>query len=139
MMLNASEVRVILREVYGEGCYRVSRDGEVSVYGPVPAMDGEVGWWLYGYVGQDEMDQRLNIEAAERKVTAERLRRSREMAARRQAEWRRRRADEGLQQVTVMVPADRVADIKDVVRRLLDGDVDVAMLRDRKTGRLVRI
>jgi hypothetical protein len=43
------KLRAALREKYGPRCYRITRTGDVHVYGQMPNTD-VVGWWLMGDV-----------------------------------------------------------------------------------------
>lgn len=52
------DYREMLREFYGARQYRITRDGEIHVYGQMPNSI-ETGWWLYGYVGDRQTMERL--------------------------------------------------------------------------------
>ena len=41
------KLRAALREKYGPRCYRITRGGDVHVYGKMPNSD-IVGWWFMG-------------------------------------------------------------------------------------------
>ena len=41
------KLRTALREKYGPRCYRITRTGEVHIYGQMPRTN-IVGWWLMG-------------------------------------------------------------------------------------------
>ena len=58
-MLNNRILRQKLRERYER--YRIRQDGCIEVYGIMPNSI-EVGWWLYGYVGDRTTELKLGIE-----------------------------------------------------------------------------
>lgn len=53
-----SDYRQMLRENFGARQYRITRAGEIHVYGQMPSSI-ETGWWLYGAVGDSETMSRL--------------------------------------------------------------------------------
>jgi hypothetical protein len=57
----ASVVRQKLRERFGSGRYRITRDGEIHAYGQMPNSN-LTGWWLFGYLSDEETMHRLGIE-----------------------------------------------------------------------------
>ena len=48
------KLRAALRKKYGPRCYRITRTGEVQVYGKMPNSD-IVGWWLMGDIPTAEL------------------------------------------------------------------------------------
>lgn len=56
--MTESEVRKILRDVYGARQYRITSTGEIHVYGRMPNTD-VVGWRYAGAVGDHATEQRL--------------------------------------------------------------------------------
>ena len=53
-------IRAALRSLFGARQYRITRDGEIHVYGVMPNSN-VVGWYLYGYVGERYTEQRLGL------------------------------------------------------------------------------
>lgn len=49
--MTINQARKILRAKYGARHYRITRDGGIHVYGPIPHSIS-TGWWLYGYTGK---------------------------------------------------------------------------------------
>jgi hypothetical protein len=54
------KLRDALRVKYGPRCYRITRTGEVHIYGPMP-NSRVTGWWLMGDI--DHAYTRLGIDA----------------------------------------------------------------------------
>ena len=46
-MKNLKTIRQALRDQFGKRHYKITRTGEVHVYGPMPHSQ-VVGWWLMG-------------------------------------------------------------------------------------------
>lgn len=59
-------------------------------------------------------------------------------SAARQREFRKRMEAEGYVQVTGWVPRDQAADVRDVMKRLCEGDLEIGPLRSYSTGKLVK-
>lgn len=53
-------LRNALRTKFGARQYRITRDGEIHVHGTMPNTN-QTGWYLYGYVGALETEQRLGL------------------------------------------------------------------------------
>ena len=51
--MSIAQIRAALRNAYGDRMYRITRDGEIHVYGTIPNSNTE-GWWLFGYVSSAE-------------------------------------------------------------------------------------
>ena len=49
-----TKLRNALRAEYGPRCYRITRTGEVHVYGKMP-NSAIVGWWLMGDILSAEL------------------------------------------------------------------------------------
>jgi hypothetical protein len=62
--MTETEVRKILRDVYGARQYRITSTGEIHVYGRMPNTD-VIGWWLFGWVGDHATEQRLKYLSGE--------------------------------------------------------------------------
>ena len=50
--------RAALRNAFGAGKYRITRDGEIHVYGRMPNST-KTGWYLYGWVGDAQTTARI--------------------------------------------------------------------------------
>lgn len=59
-MSEINRVRSVLRLVYGSRRYRITRDGEIHIYGPMPNAD-TVGWYLYGRLDDLRTLVRINM------------------------------------------------------------------------------
>ena len=55
-----SALRAALRAQFGARQYRITQDGDIHVRGTMPNT-GQTGWYLYGYVGARETEQRLGL------------------------------------------------------------------------------
>lgn len=55
-----STLRTALRTRFGARQYRITRDGDIHVHGTMPNTN-QTGWYLYGYVGARETEQRLGL------------------------------------------------------------------------------
>jgi hypothetical protein len=53
-----SEILAAAKEIYGAKNAKVTRNGEVHVRGVMPNTD-QVGWYLLGFTGQVELDEKL--------------------------------------------------------------------------------
>ena len=51
-------LRKALRERFGSRNYRITRHGEVHVYGLMPNTD-KIGWYLIGYLGDADLIYRV--------------------------------------------------------------------------------
>ena len=60
IMSNLSSIRAALINEFGARQYRITRDGEIHVYGTMPNTN-QTGWYLYGYVGNAETMYRLGL------------------------------------------------------------------------------
>ena len=61
--MSTAKIRTILRNHYGRRQYRITRDGEIHVYGQMPNSI-ESGWWLYGHIAdRDTLIQLAEIAA----------------------------------------------------------------------------
>jgi hypothetical protein len=47
---NINAIRQALRREFGDRQYRITRDGEIHVYGPMTNAEHIIGWRLYGHV-----------------------------------------------------------------------------------------
>ena len=50
--------RAALRNAFGAGKYRITRGGEIHVYGRMPNSI-KTGWYLYGWVGDAQTTARI--------------------------------------------------------------------------------
>ena len=62
-----THLRRILRQAFGDRHYRITRDGEVHVYGQMPNTNA-TGWYLYGRI--DHAETRLSIEQMREELDA---------------------------------------------------------------------
>jgi hypothetical protein len=53
-------LRNALRAKFGARQYRITSEGEIHVHGEMPNTN-TIGWYLYGYVGALETEQRLGL------------------------------------------------------------------------------
>lgn len=58
--MNITAIRKALRNEFGDRCYRITRAGEIHVYGQMPNSI-VTGWYLYGWI--DDAETILRIEA----------------------------------------------------------------------------
>jgi hypothetical protein len=58
----ASAIRQALRREFGARQYRITRDGEIHVYGQMPNSI-ETGWWLYGHIDDQQTLCNLGLDA----------------------------------------------------------------------------
>jgi len=58
----ASAIRQALRAEFGARRYRITRNGEIHAWGKMPNAN-VVGWWLYGWIGDNSTLARLGIDA----------------------------------------------------------------------------
>lgn len=58
----ASAIRQALRREFGARKYRIARDGEIHVYGPMPNAPRIVGWRLYGHVSDQQTLCNLGVD-----------------------------------------------------------------------------
>ncbi len=56
--MTVTELRKILRELYGARRYRITSTGEIHVYGQMPNTD-VIGWRYAGAVGDHATEQHL--------------------------------------------------------------------------------
>lgn len=56
--MSITTIRNILRNAFGARQYRITRDGEIHVYGTMPNTN-QTGWYLFGRVGDAETESRL--------------------------------------------------------------------------------
>ena len=61
--INEAAARKILRKAYGARKYRITPDGEIYIYGPMPNATDKNGWSLYGWIGYPETQRRLAQES----------------------------------------------------------------------------
>lgn len=57
----ASVIRQTLRTEFGPRRYRITRAGEIHVWGRMPNANA-IGWWLYGWIGDTDTMARLGID-----------------------------------------------------------------------------
>lgn len=57
MTINA--IRAALRSAFGVRKYRITKNGEVHVYGPLPNAIHMTGWYFYGYVGDAQTEAHI--------------------------------------------------------------------------------
>lgn len=56
--MTITAIRKILRKVFGARCYRITRDGEIHVYGRMPGAN-KTGWYFFGWVGDADTEVRI--------------------------------------------------------------------------------
>jgi len=56
--MTTRQMRDILRAKFGARRYRITVAGEVQAYGAMPNSD-HVGWYLLGYVGDQQTEQTI--------------------------------------------------------------------------------
>ena len=56
--MTIAQLRQALREKFGTRRYRITADGAVHVHGTMPNTN-QVGWYLLGYLGTQELESRL--------------------------------------------------------------------------------
>ena len=56
--MTKSDIRAALRNAFGVGKCRITRDGEIHVYGQMPNSI-VTGWYLYGWMGHPETIARI--------------------------------------------------------------------------------
>ena len=61
--IEASAVRQALRAEFGARRYRITRNGEVHVYGPMTNAAHIVGWRLYGHVNDQQTLCNLGLDS----------------------------------------------------------------------------
>jgi hypothetical protein len=59
----ASAIRQALRREFGARQYRITRDGEIYVYGPMTNATHIIGWRLYGHVSDQQTLCNLGLDA----------------------------------------------------------------------------
>lgn len=59
-MSNITTIRAALINEFGARQYRITRDGEIHVYGTMPNTN-TVGWYLYGTIDSAETLARLGL------------------------------------------------------------------------------
>lgn len=59
----ASAIRQALRREFGARQYRITRDGEIHVYGPMTNATHIIGWSLYGHVSDQQTLCNLGLDA----------------------------------------------------------------------------
>lgn len=57
-LASKTAIRTALREAFGAGNYRITRNGEIHIYGHMP-NSGVVGWYLYGWMDDAETIARI--------------------------------------------------------------------------------
>jgi hypothetical protein len=62
--MTVTELRKILRELYGARRYRITSTGEIHVYGQMPNSD-IIGWRYAGAVGDHATEQHLRYLSGE--------------------------------------------------------------------------
>ena len=62
--MTVTELRKILRELYGARRYRITSTGEIHVYGRMPNTD-VIGWRYAGAVGDHATEQHLRYLSGE--------------------------------------------------------------------------
>ena len=61
--ITMTAIRQALRAQFGSRNYRITRNGEIHAYSPMPNADQVTGWWLYGWVGDSTTMARLGLGA----------------------------------------------------------------------------
>ena len=56
--MSITTIRKILRNTFGSRKYRITRDGEIHVYGTMPNTN-QTGWYLFGHLGDAVTEARL--------------------------------------------------------------------------------
>jgi len=59
----ASAIRQALRAEFGARKYRITRDGEIQVYGPMTNATHIIGWRLYGHVSDQQTLCNLGLDS----------------------------------------------------------------------------
>lgn len=58
-MRTKNEIRKTLRSEYGDRHYRITKDGEIHIYGTMPNSI-HVGWYLFGYLNDQDTNRKLS-------------------------------------------------------------------------------
>ncbi len=53
-----AQIRAAVKQIFGATNAKVSKNGEVHVRGTMPNTS-QVGWYLMGYTGQSELEEKL--------------------------------------------------------------------------------
>lgn len=56
--MTITAIRAALRNAFGDRKYRITRDGEIHVFGTMPNTNQQ-GWYLFGEVGNAETIARI--------------------------------------------------------------------------------
>ena len=56
--MTTTAIRAALRNAFGAGKYRITRDGKIHVYGQIPNSI-VTGWYLYGWMGDAQTIARI--------------------------------------------------------------------------------
>ena len=56
--MTITAIRAALRNAFGDRKYRITRDGEIHVFGTMRNTN-QTGWYLFGYVGDAETAARI--------------------------------------------------------------------------------
>jgi len=57
--MTIATIRKILRNAFGDRQYRITKENEIHVHGVMPNTN-QVGWYLFGYVGDTQTEAQLN-------------------------------------------------------------------------------
>lgn len=56
--MSKTQIRAILRNAFGPRGYRITREGEIHIYGQMPNTD-QVGWYFFGHLDSAETLARI--------------------------------------------------------------------------------
>jgi hypothetical protein len=56
--MSINQIKQALRRKFGDRKYRITRNGEIHVYGTMPNTNQE-GWWQYGWIDDAETMARI--------------------------------------------------------------------------------
>lgn len=56
--MSKQAIRNALRSAFGDRQYRITKSGEIHVYGDMPNTN-MTGWYLFGYLDDDETEGRI--------------------------------------------------------------------------------
>ncbi len=57
--MSIRQIRIALVSAFGARNYRITKSGEIHVYGEMPNTQ-LVGWYLFGWVGDTETEARIH-------------------------------------------------------------------------------
>lgn len=57
--MTTAQIRTALRAKFGSRNYRITRAGEIHIYGRMPNTNQD-GWYLWGWIGNAETEARID-------------------------------------------------------------------------------